>query len=301
MKKLIIIPALFVTLIIGLMYITGTHDTPTMEKPVQQGCGGDSVSCDETIVIPDSHEAAEKYISRKTVVDNKLHITMFYSYDCPHCKDALVFFEKLVNVDPQSADEQYGNEIKKYMDNSDKNIKIVVDAYEIKQNINNRKIFKNFADDYDTELKGVPMIFIGEKSLVGFSKDSTPGELINEILFLENKGSPAAGVYKIPFLGKVTADSISLPYFTVVLGLLDGFNPCAMWVLLFLLGILVHAGSREKVFFIGIIFVLTSGAVYFAFMTAWLNLFLIIGFSRVVTIILASAAIFMGLINLKEI
>jgi hypothetical protein len=104
----------------------------------------------------------------------------------------------------------------------------------------------------------------------------------------------------IPLLGVVNVKGVSLTALTVYLGLLDGLNPCAMWVLVFLLGLMVNADSRKRMLFLGSIFVLSSGFVYFMFMTAWLNIFVIIGYSTIVTIGLGIVAVMMGLVNIKE-
>jgi hypothetical protein len=85
-----------------------------------------------------------------------------------------------------------------------------------------------------------------------------------------------------------------------MVGLLDGFNPCAMWVLLFLLALLVYTKSRKKMFIVGGIFIITSGVVYYFFMAAWLNLFLFIGFITALRIIVGLIAMFMGSINIKD-
>jgi hypothetical protein len=101
-------------------------------------------------------------------------------------------------------------------------------------------------------------------------------------------------------LGRVGAPRLGLPLFTLALGLLDGFNPCAMWVLLFLLSLLVHLRDRPRMAWIAGTFVLVSGAVYYAFMAAWLNLFLLVGFSSAVRWTLALAALAIGAINVKD-
>lgn len=93
---------------------------------------------------------------------------------------------------------------------------------------------------------------------------------------------------------------LGLPVFTIVLGLLDGFNPCAMSVLLFLLSILVNLRDRQKMFLIGGVFVLVSEVVYFAFMAAWLSLFFLIGISRLTQILLGLIAAVIGSLNLKD-
>jgi hypothetical protein len=91
-----------------------------------------------------------------------------------------------------------------------------------------------------------------------------------------------------------------LPLFTLVVGLVDGFNPCATWVLLFLLAMLVNLKSRPRMALIAGTFVLVSGAVYFAFMAAWLTLFMAVGISQPVRLLLAVVAISIGTVNLKD-
>lgn len=93
---------------------------------------------------------------------------------------------------------------------------------------------------------------------------------------------------------------LGLPAFTVLIGLIDGFNPCAMWVLLFLLSLLVNLRDRRKMFVVGATFVLTSGVVYFLFMAAWLNVFLLVGLSRLTQAILGLVALGIGLLNVKD-
>jgi hypothetical protein len=93
---------------------------------------------------------------------------------------------------------------------------------------------------------------------------------------------------------------LGLPVFTVIVGLVDGFNPCAMWVLLFLLSLLVHVRSRARIFMVAGTFVLMSGAVYYAFMAAWLNVFMIIGYSRSLQLGLGVLALVVGAIHIKD-
>ena len=62
----------------------------------------------------------------------------------------------------------------------------------------------------------------------------------------------------MPFLELVSVRDLGLPAFTVVLGLLDGFNPCAMWVLLFVLSLLVNLKDRARMAVIGGTFVLVT-------------------------------------------
>jgi len=104
----------------------------------------------------------------------------------------------------------------------------------------------------------------------------------------------------LPWIGQVSADRLGMPLFTLIIGLVDGFNPCAMWVLLFLLSVLVNLKDRWKIVAVAGTFVVISGAVYFAFMTAWLNVLLLVGFLRWVQVTLAILAIVIGSIHVKD-
>jgi glutaredoxin len=105
---------------------------------------------------------------------------------------------------------------------------------------------------------------------------------------------------EVPVLGLISARRLGLPLFTVVLGLIDGFNPCAMWVLMYLLGVLAGVRQRARMVAVAGGFVATSGVVYFAFMAAWLNVFRLIGFSRTIEVVLGLVALAVALLNLKD-
>lgn len=82
----------------------------------------------------------------------------------------------------------------------------------------------------------------------------------------------------IPLFGPINLKELSLPLITIVLALLDGFNPCAMWVLLFLISLLLGMKDRRKMWLLGGTFLLASALVYFLFLAAWLNVLLFLGF-----------------------
>ncbi|MFO0821959.1 MAG: hypothetical protein U0792_02380 [Gemmataceae bacterium] len=104
----------------------------------------------------------------------------------------------------------------------------------------------------------------------------------------------------VPWWGTVKADEVSLPALTVVLGGLDSFNPCAFFVLLILLGLMLHTGSRPKMMLVGAVFVFISGLVYFLFMAAWLNLFFLVGHLRIITLAAGAIAVVAAVINIKD-
>ncbi len=116
----------------------------------------------------------------------------------------------------------------------------------------------------------------------------------------ETDQGSAAEVIKVPLFGELRVSSLGLPVFTFLVGLIDGFNPCAMWVLVFLLSVLVNINDRKKMIAIAGTFVVISGVAYFAFMAAWLNVFQLIGIARPVQIVLGCMAAFIGLVNVKD-
>jgi hypothetical protein len=105
---------------------------------------------------------------------------------------------------------------------------------------------------------------------------------------------------ELPWFGTVSVSQLGLPLFTLSVGLIDGFNPCAMWVLLFLLSVLVNLKNRMRMLVVAGTFVVISGLAYFAFMAAWLNLLSWIGLLRWVQVTLACLAIFVGSVHVKD-
>lgn len=104
----------------------------------------------------------------------------------------------------------------------------------------------------------------------------------------------------LPFIGEISIASFSLPTLTVVLGLVDGFNPCAMWALVFLLTLLINTKDRKKIWWIGGTFILVSGIVYYLFMAAWLNAFIFITYIKVARWIIGLGAIAFGVYQVRD-
>jgi glutaredoxin len=149
---------------------------------------------------------------------------------------------------------------------------------------------------------GVPTFVVGDIVHVGFS-ESEADALLASLIDRARGGDaiiPGEQAVSSRLFGRLSVANMGLPLFTLALGLLDGFNPCAMWVLLFLLSMLIHLKDRVRMAWIAGTFVVVSGAVYYAFMAAWLNLFLAIGFSVAVRTTLAIVALVIGIINLKD-
>jgi len=107
-------------------------------------------------------------------------------------------------------------------------------------------------------------------------------------------------VIDIPFFGSIDVMETPLPVLTVIIGLADGFNPCAFFILTILLSALVYAQSRRRILIVGGIFVFFSGFIYFLFMSAWLNIFLLGTEITLLTFFAALVALTAGIINIKD-
>ncbi len=112
--------------------------------------------------------------------------------------------------------------------------------------------------------------------------------------------NPATDSLEVPLFGRLSQSRLGMPAFTFLVGLVDGFNPCAMWVLLFLLSVLVNLKSRAKILAVAGTFVVVSGLAYFAFMAAWLNVLLFVGYLRAVQVALGCVALVVGTIHIKD-
>jgi glutaredoxin len=177
---------------------------------------------------------------------------------------------------------------------------------------------RELADRSGISTPGVPAFAVGDRLLVGFDPDTTPGRLRALIAGAGDAAQDSAAcgaestpcearpddspddAIALPLVGQVSADALGLPLFTVAVGLIDGFNPCATWVLLFLLAMLVNLQNRSRMALIAGTFVLVSGLVYFAFMAAWLTFFMVIGISQPVRFVLAAFAVLAGAVNIKD-
>jgi glutaredoxin len=198
---------------------------------------------------------------------------------CPHCVEAKHFLEELTGERPGLA----------------------IVEHDITRDSQTLERLRELSLAAGVATPGVPTFVIGEAVVVGFDPATTPAR-VRSLLDAGGAGERpvASNVVDVPLIGWVDVDRVGLPLFTVIVGLIDGFNPCATWVLLFLLAMLVNLKDRSRMALIAGTFVVVSGVVYFAFMAAWLTFFMVIGVSRPVSIVLALVALFVGAVNIKD-
>lgn len=216
------------------------------------------------------------------VLAGEVGVYFFWGEGCPHCAKEKIFLDKL--------ERDYEE--------------VMVYEFEITRNQANVMLLQEMARDLDVEVAGVPFTVVGRDYWIGYQSEATTGKEIEAAVIglIEEEGEAigseegeadkgadeGTGVtiermkrdgasIEVPILGEVEIEGLSLPVLTVVMAVLDGFNPCAMWTLLFLISLLLGMENRRRMWILGVTFVATSAGVYFLFLSAWLNLFLFVG------------------------
>lgn len=220
-----------------------------------------------------------------TKPEGEVTLHFFWGEGCPHCARAKPFLADLQRKHPG----------------------LKVKSYEVFSDRKNIDILMAMAKERGIEPTGVPVIIIGSQATEGFSDDKARAierQVSAEMAARETTAPPATApateAITIPGICTVDPAALSLPAFTLVIALLDSFNPCAFFVLLFLLSLMVHAHSRNRMALVGGTFVFFSGFVYFVFMAAWLNLFLLAGTLAAVTKAAGIIALGVAVINIKD-
>lgn len=209
-----------------------------------------------------------------------VRIQVFWRNGCPHCERLRDFLDRLVARQPE----------------------VAVDYHEVGSSAANRDLLARLAGQLGADRIAVPFTVVGDRHWIGYFDDASTGAEIeaaaaacrasgcpDRVASLRDaavaqpatRPAPSAPAVpktlRLPLLGEVDTADLSLPLLTVVLGALDGFNPCAMWTLVFLIGLLLGIENRARRWLLGTAFIAASAGVYFLFMAAWLNALLALG------------------------
>ena len=225
---------------------------------------------------------------------NKVDVFLFVGETCSHCA-----------------------QLEEYLGTIEEEYDLNLNIYGVYYSEENQKLFEEMALEYGISIEGVPTMFIGKNHFIGYAPHMKEDilDVIKEVRQFKNPNlklptdSPIEDpnnteVLKTPFtlpiIGNIDLSVVSLPLLTILLGFLDGFNPCAFFVLLFLLSMLVYAKSKKRMLIIGLTFVFFSGLIYFLFMSAWLNFFMVTKSITLITTIAGLVALVIGIINIKD-
>ena len=227
-----------------------------------------------------------------------INIFSFRAEGCLYCAKEETFFQEL--------------------EKTDKNIRIY--RFEIAYDKEGQDVAKKVEDLLGIKISTVPYVIIGRQSIIGFTEGITDVEILDAIEYNRthvvrdivgemlgvavpitgDEDDPKETVIRLPFFGEIQAKSVSLPLLAVVIGALDGFNPCAMWVLLLLISMLIHIKEKWKMWTLGLIFLFTSAIMYFFFMLSWLNITMLFGSVFILRLIIGTVAVGGGSINIRN-
>lgn len=245
-----------------------------------------------TLANSPSQDTGALWYSQASDGSVQVHLYFFWSKKCPHCQNALPFVQALPSIHPW----------------------LQVHSLELTEHPDHVEQYINMAAMLGQQARSVPAFFWCGRMSVGYDSEFGMGQFLleqlskcqqqltaqNNISIHKFRPRDAEPQISLPVIGQLDFQQFSLPTFTVILAGLDAFNPCAFFVLLFLLSLLVHAKNRSKMLLIGGIFVFFSGLLYFLFMAAWLNIFLLIGQINTMTYIAGALAVIFALINIKD-
>lgn len=224
------------------------------------------------------YEDVTANIVNEKVEENKINIYLFFSYTCPHCHDEIEYFKEL--------EKKYENKINIY-------------KYEVLKNKDNAVLMKTTKNLFDVSSTGVPFTVIGKEYILGFS-ETTKDQIeytLDNYLKEENNIKNETQERTIPILGKIDVKKTSLTLVGIILGFIDGFNPCAMWILLLLINMTLSINDRKKMITIGLTFIITSGIIYFLSMLG-ISVILDLTMVTLVRDLIALVAIILGIYNL---
>lgn len=214
----------------------------------------------------------------KNVEENKINIYFFNRDGCPHCSKENKFLSTIK--------EKYEN--------------VNVYSFEVSKN----RVYSIYLKDVKTlfgeKSNGVPYTIIGDKPFLGYNEyiGNKIESTIQSYLETKQETEQEKNKIKLPIIGEKDVREVSIPFVAIVLGLIDGFNPCAMWVLLFLINMFFGIKNKKKMFLYGYTFLITSGLVYFLSMlgiTFVLNMVMV----KWLQLLIALVALVAGILNIR--
>lgn len=222
------------------------------------------------------NDVAKDIVKVENYDEKKVTLYLFHGAECPHCEEERVWLKKIKK------------EYKKYLS---------VHYFEVWHNEENAKKMEEIKRKLGVVRDGVPLTIVGEKCYVGFS-ESISSQIENSIKKYSGAEKDFNKV-KIPILGEVKMKDVSIPLVAVILGFIDGFNPCAMWILLFLINLLIGLKDKKKAWLLGFTFLLISGLVYFLSMLG-INFVLGVATIKWLKILIALFILVAGVLNLNK-
>lgn len=227
-----------------------------------------------------ARDVAEEPLDDST--EKIVEINFFFSPTCIHCAQEKEFLNVLEEKYPQ----------------------VTVNRFNIFDS-KNVALLKSFHQEYEVsseDRKWVPITFTQNNYFLGFNEAIAQAidACIKDCIAGRSEEQGVKDKISLPFIGEVNIAKFSPLGMAAVLGAFDGFNACAMVALGFLIALLVATGVRKRIILIGGTFIFVSGLVYFLFMAAWLNLFVVLERIAFITYLVAAIIIIFAAFMLKD-
>ena len=234
-------------------------------------------------------------------VDPTADLVLFWGDGCPNCAAEKEWLE---TVEAQHPD-------------------LEIAQYEVWNDPANQALFTAEGQRLGFDAGSVPTTIIGERVWIGWT-DQIEQDMAGAIATVEAGSVPRPGVFgtegagtcsqdegacsaeapetviDVPVFGDVTVSADSLLVSTVVIGFVDGINPCSLWVLSVLLAIVLRTNSRRRVLAIGTTFLLVTATMYGLYMAAFYSALAVVGFLGWIQIAVALVAGVFGVVSVKD-
>jgi cytochrome c biogenesis protein CcdA len=207
-------------------------------------------------------------------------VTLYHGIDCHHCADERPFLAGLQTKYPG----------------------LVVEEYEVWRSDENLARLKAHAAELGFVGSSTPVTIIGDNYWIGFNE--TVARDMDSAIAAATSGhafdTADTAIMEVPFFGEVDVAHRSLIVGALIIGFIDGVNPCSLWVLSVLLAVVLHSGSRGRVVIVGITFLVVTAGMYALYMTGMYSALDYIGQLGWIRRAIALVALVFGLIHLKD-
>lgn len=251
--------------------------------------------------------------------NDNITLYFFHGDGCPHCADEEEFLDSIEDKYPNLSIVRY--EVWYNTENANLMNLVADNIYTGRRgvpfNVIGSTVITGFGSGTDSRIERaiefyfeneyvdvVEQIRNGEYTPI-VDDDTNNEESNNNVLIVDEftrqeMESDESLTIEVPFIGNVNLKKVSLVTASVVIGLIDGFNPCAMWILLFLISVLIGLKDKKRMFILGMTFLITSALVYMLIMLSWINI--VVSMTTVIWVrnIIAVVAIIGGILNLKS-
>ena len=211
-----------------------------------------------------SQEMVVAHAEEAIIYDVNLYF--FSTPGCGHCAQLKTYLNKKIEEMDNLHITEFDTSISENMDLLEETASVFDASVTAPFTVVGGKYYVGFSDSIEAQLNRVLERYSENEHVDIMDK------IINGIEVEESDFDTTSDYeYDIPWIGTVDVRDISLGLLAVILGFLDGINPCAMWVLLFLITLVLGSKSKKRIWAIGGVFLLTSGIFYFFMFFSWIE------------------------------